>query len=76
MSITKEQFEAKQNSARKEGFRRFMQEPLTRALLSTIPPCDHLEAVLEAAYQHGWGSGSVSATIHLFEAVLKDPWQP
>lgn len=74
MNITKEQFEAKNDAAKKEAFRRFMQEPLTRALLSTIPPCEHLEALLEAAFHNGWGSGSVTATIGLLEAVTsKDP---
>jgi hypothetical protein len=71
--ITKEQYEAKADSDKKDQFRRFMQAPLTRAMMSTLPPSEHLEVLLQAAFDQGFGAGAVNATIGLMSALLKEP---
>ena len=58
--------EAHLATAKKEGFERWMAEPLTRAMLSTIPAGDNpdmLKALLQAAFDTGVGTGSVATAL-------------
>jgi len=57
MTITKDQFINQHNDDKKDGFTRWMQEPTTKALISTIAPSEHLEALLQSAFETGFGSG-------------------
>lgn len=72
---TKQQFDQQQDDHRKESFRKWMQEPMTRALLSTIPPCENLEVLLLAAHQHGFNAGAGATALSFLEAMLKGPRQ-
>lgn len=69
--MTKEQAESRQNADKKEGFRRFMQEPMARALISTLAPSENLEVLLEASFNSGFAAGSVSTTISLLEVLME-----
>lgn len=73
MSITKQQFEQKQLDAKNQGFRKWMQEPMTRALMSTVPACENLEVLLQAAFESGFGSGSGATAVSFLEHMLKGP---
>lgn len=63
--------EAAQALAKKEGFARFMADPMAKALISTIPPCDHLEIVLRAAFDSGFSCGSVELIVHLIKKSVE-----
>lgn len=69
--ITEKEFEARSVEAKKEGFRRWMQEPMTKAMLSLMPPCEHMEVILQACWESGFAGGSVSTTISFLEHVMK-----
>lgn len=69
--ITQKEMEAKSDHAKKEGFRRWMQEPMTRALVSMIPPCEQLEIILQAAYESGFQAGSDATAVSFLEAMMK-----
>lgn len=71
MTISQKEFEVRSNEERREGFRRWMQEPMTRALVSMIPPCEQIEVLLQAAFEAGHANGSVSATISFLDYVMK-----
>lgn len=62
--------EARLANAKTEGFARWMAEPMTRAMLSTIPQGEHpdmLRALLQAAYESGVGMGSITTVLALLE---------
>lgn len=71
--ITKEQLQSRSDSAKREGFRRWMQEPMTRALISMIPPCEQLEVLLQAAYEAGFDSGAGETAISFLRDMMKGP---
>lgn len=71
--MTKQQMEQRSETDRKEGFRKWMQEPMTRALLSRIPPCEDLELLLQATFEDGFAKGSGSIAISFIDAVMKAP---
>lgn len=61
-------------SDRKRGFEDFINNPLTRMMMSQIPPGEHPEALrmlLQAAYESGFGSGGVVAVLGLLMEVSK-----
>lgn len=68
--IIKNQFEKTIDEARAEGFARWMKDPMARAMISTIPPCENLEVLLQGCFESGFANGSVSATIGLMDAML------
>ncbi len=74
--ITKEQREAKDNAVKKYGFDNFMREPLTGAMLSILPPSEHIEVLLRAAYESGYTNGSAQGMMQVFEAVLPELRRP
>lgn len=71
--MTKEQIQSRSDSAKREGFRRWMQEPMPRALISVIPPCEQLEVLLQAAYEAGFISGQGEIAVSFLEAMMKGP---
>lgn len=71
--ITQKEFELKSEAAKKECFRRWMQEPMTRALVSMIPPCEQLEIILQAAFEEGFKAGSSTIAVSFIEAIMKAP---
>lgn len=68
--ITKEQIEAKDATAKKSGFDQFMRQPLTSAVLSIMPPSEHIEVLLRAAFDHGYMVGSAQGIVHALEAIM------
>jgi len=71
MTLDQQKIEEKREVAKKEGFRRWMTEPMTRAMISTIPKCDNLEIILQAAYESGFGGGAVATTILFLEYATR-----
>lgn len=71
--ISKEQHEAAIAKNKREGFDSFMKQPMTRAMISMLPPNENLEVMLRAAFEHGYGSGCVHTTITLMSMIVKDP---
>lgn len=60
--------EAKNTSMKKEAFKRWMNQPEVRVLISMIPEGEKpglVEMVLEAAHSAGWGGGSVASIIQV-----------
>jgi hypothetical protein len=70
--ITKEQMEAKDQAAKKVNFDRFMREPLTGAMLSIMPPSEHLEVLLRAAFESGFNAGNARGMINVFESIMPE----
>jgi hypothetical protein len=73
--ITAKELEAKQDLAKREGFARWMKEPMVTAMISMIPPTDAgiLETVLRAAYESGFSTGGISMMADMLEAMFKEP---
>lgn len=73
--ITQAEFEAKSERQRKESFARWLAQPMTRAMLSMIPPTDKdiLRTLLEEAFNQGFGIGSAAILVEVVEALMKGP---
>lgn len=69
--ISEQEFTTKQDQSRKDGFNRWMSDPITKALISLIPPCDHLEVLLQASYEAGFNSGGATTAMQFISAVMK-----
>jgi hypothetical protein len=67
---TKEQHEARSLEEQKSAFKRWMSEPMTRALISQIPACENLELLLQATFEKGFSAGSGATAVSFIEAVL------
>lgn len=71
------QIEAQQKAAlersRKEGFASFMDQPMVRGWLSLLPPSEHIELLLRAAYEAGHSAGTVLTTIEMMKMLMTDP---
>lgn len=71
------EYEAKQKAvieiSKKEGFANFMAQPLTRAMVSMLPPSEHIEVLLRAAYEAGHSGGAVLTTIELMRIMMDRP---
>lgn len=70
MSLSTDQFQAKLNTSKKEGFRKWMQQPMARAIISTIPPCENLEIILEACFDAGHVEGSAVTALSFIETIM------
>lgn len=60
--------------AKKTGFDEWMKNPMTRALLSTIPALENketLQALLQACFDSGYGSGVASVILDIIENTFK-----
>ena len=60
---------------KKEGFAKWMDEPMVRMGLSMIPKGDHedaLKMLLQSAFQAGFGAGSGNMLASVVESVLKN----
>lgn len=56
--------------SKKEGFASFMAQPLSRAMISMLPPSEHIETILRAAFEAGHSTGSVLTTIELMKLMM------
>jgi len=65
--LTKEQMKQRTDAAKRDSFNSWMNEPMVRAMISLMPPSEHLELLLRAAFDAGFGHGSVDAVIGLLE---------
>lgn len=54
------------------GFASVIAAPATKALISTIPQCDHLTALLQSIYAAGITEGVMLSTEQLLESIMKD----
>lgn len=73
MAIDEERMQAKIKSSKKEGFRRWLEEPMTKAMISGLLPSEHLEIILQSAYESGFGYGCVVTTVELLAHVMRPP---
>jgi hypothetical protein len=68
--MTKDEFEVKSSAEKQISFNRWMNEPMVRAMLSMLPPSEHLEVVLRSSFESGFSSGSVNAIISVLEHTV------
>lgn len=59
--------------SKKEGFASFMAQPMVRAMISMLPPSEHLEVILRSAYEAGHSAGAVTTTIELMKIIMRGP---
>ena len=71
--MTKEQFEIKAARDKKAAFDRWMKEPMTRMVISQLPPNEQLEVILKAAFESGFNAGSGSTAGSFIESLLPMP---
>lgn len=60
--------ESKSNAMKEEGFKRWMDMPETRVLVSLIPPNEHADLVrtiLQAAYNSGFATGQIGTIMEV-----------
>jgi hypothetical protein len=69
--MTKEEMMKRTKEAQRSGFNRWMNEPMTRAMISMMPPSEHLEMLLKAAFECGFGSGSIDTVINIMENMME-----
>lgn len=72
---TKEDFIVKGERMSKETFQTWLRQPMTRALISVIPPMenqDMLVALLEAAFTTGFSAGEGHVMIEMISHTMKD----
>lgn len=73
---TREIFEAAAATSKKKGFDKWLDEPMTRALVSMIPETENkdiVRAVLQAAYNCGFDTGAGVTAVNFFETMLREP---
>lgn len=61
---------AKREINKKKAFVKFMDNPMTKVILSLQPPNEHLEALLQAAFVQGFEAGGGHAAIEIAEALM------
>ena len=71
MQIDEKELDASMNRAKHEGFNRFMRQPMAGAMISMLPPSEHLEVILRACFDAGFENGCVSNSIELFKHLAK-----
>lgn len=74
--INKEQFEARQKIAKREGWHRFMEQPATKMLISMLPPGDHTIEVLRVAWEDGFSYGAGDTMVEFLKIVIGKPGGP
>jgi hypothetical protein len=70
---TKEQFEKQQELAKRDGFAAWMNEPMTRTLVSMIPPGENpelLRMILQAAFDNGFARGAGATAISFISSLM------
>jgi len=65
-----QQMDKRIEEGRKAAFQSWMSNPMTKALMSTVPPCDHLETLLRAAFESGFGNGQACVAAELMMAMM------
>jgi len=68
--MSQAQFEARMSEGKKDGFRKWLDEPNVKALISISPPSEHLEMLLMLTYEAGFGVGAVISTIGLVAELM------
>ena len=54
----------------KKTFNEWMEDSTTKLLISLIPSCEHLEAILKDAYISGFKSGETESTINFIKMMF------
>lgn len=60
MNTRQDEILQKADRDKKLGFSEWMKNPMTKALISTLAPSEHLEALLQACFEQGYNSGVAS----------------
>jgi hypothetical protein len=71
-----EELKRRDDAAKRRGFELWMENPMTKALISTLPPIENFDmfrALLQACYQTGYDMGVGTAMSQIVEAMLKGP---
>ena len=73
--INKQELDAKTVTGKKDGFAKFLEDPMVRMGMSMIPPGDKQEALsmlLQSAFNCGYDHGAAMVAVSMVEALLKD----
>ena len=68
-----EEINLKSARDKKEGFANWMNNPMTKAMLSMLPPSEHLEVILQACFEQGHNAGITSVMLDIVEQMVKKP---
>lgn len=71
---TQERMLSQMDAVRKDSYNKFMAQPITKLLISMIPPGQSpevLQTLLTAAYEYGYGVAMASMTSQLVSTVIK-----
>lgn len=69
-----EEINQKSALAKKVGFKQFMDNPTTRAMLSMVPPMENrdiLDALFQSCFEQGYNAGVASVLIDVIESIIK-----
>ena len=75
MNQEAQRLERESENKKKDGFQKFLQEPLTKLSIAQIPGDEHqeiLRALLESCYNSGFASGQADVGVALISLMLKD----
>lgn len=71
-----EQIEEKSRLHKRNGFAKWLEQPMTRALVSMIPASegkDVVQTVLQAAWESGYDTGVGVGMLMVIESIMKEP---
>lgn len=70
--LSAQDIEAKQAVARKAAFHKWMDQPMTKALIGLIPAAENspLELLLQAAYDAGFGHGAGATAVEFLTVIF------
>jgi hypothetical protein len=69
--ISQEQYTIRAKALKKDGFERFLDNPLAKMIISDIPgESDKLRLLLKSAYDTGYDTGSADSILYMIESVL------
>jgi hypothetical protein len=69
----KAEAEIEAREGKRDGFKKLMADPATSFMLSKLPPCEDLEAILKYTYERGFDCGSGVVTLSFLRMILKGP---
>lgn len=79
-AITRDQAEQAMKASRKAAFQRFMDQPVTRMMVSMVPPTPNnpelLETLLEATFERGFGVGTAEVSLMLIGRMVEGTKPP
>lgn len=72
--MLKEELKERYKMEKKIGFEHWFENPMTKALISTLPPMENFDmfkALLTACFECGFDMGKGAAMMDLISAVMK-----